>query len=70
MFIKSLKLCSLYCVYRDNIAYFDNLLNDSNESDMIFSISPNSSWAVLTESYIEIINRDKPLFFSLSHALL
>ena len=41
MFIKSLKLCWLYCLYRDNIEYRDNFLDDNR--DMIFSISPNSS---------------------------
>ena len=40
MFIKSLKLCWLYCIYRDNIEYRDNFLDD--DRDTIFSISSNS----------------------------
>ena len=40
MFIKSLKLCWLYCIYRDNIEYRDNFLDDGR--DTIFLISPNS----------------------------
>ena len=34
-----LKLCWLYCIYRDNIEYHDNFLDDN--LDMIFSISLN-----------------------------
>ena len=43
MFMKSLKLCWLYCIYRDNMEYHDHFLDD--DRDMIFSISPNTSLA-------------------------
>ena len=42
-----LKLCWLYCIYRDNIEYRDNFLDD--DRDMIFSISSNSTSNIVTQ---------------------